>query len=234
MIRAVSFFDCTRLEASWASHGEDGWCHGSSYLLASSVGELQIINFCAQGPPNILRYRHHFLYCLLLSLLRWIPWSSCTEHVPKFYSMESLMKLPFQWVVIDPKRTPDEELMVILLRHYALSRDISERVALKDFTITLHTDLQNSRFLMRWKEDLMEIYNIQFYLMVLLWSWTKISSQQQHFGDDDDPIARFSSRACFIPIAWTNNSSQKHQSLKSIDTAAYLIYHLLLWGVGTR
>ena len=82
--------------------------------------------------------------------------------------MESLMKLPFQRVVIDPKRTPDEEVMVVLLRHYALSRDISERAALKDFTITLHTDLQNSRFLMCWKEDLMELYNIQFSLMVLL------------------------------------------------------------------
>jgi len=44
----------------------------------------------------------------------------------------------------------------------------------KIFTITLHTDLQNSWFLMRWKEDLMELYNIQFYLMVLLWSWTKM------------------------------------------------------------
>ena len=28
--------------------------------------------------------------------------------------------------------------MVILLRHYALSQDISERAALKDFTITPH------------------------------------------------------------------------------------------------
>ena len=54
------------------------------------------------------------------------------------------MKLPFQQVVIDPKRTLDEEVMVVLLRHYALSRDISERASLKDFTITLHTDLQNS------------------------------------------------------------------------------------------
>ena len=69
------------------------------------------------------------------------------------------MKLPFQRVVIDPKRTPDEEVMVVLLRHCALSRDISERAALKDFTITLHTDLQNSRFLMRWKVDLMELQN---------------------------------------------------------------------------
>ena len=68
----------------------------------------------------------------------------CTEHVTKFYSMESLMKLPFQRVVIDPKWTLDEEVMVVLLRHYALYRDISERAALKDFTITLHTDLQNS------------------------------------------------------------------------------------------
>ena len=82
--------------------------------------------------------------------------------------MESLMKLPFQRVVIYPKRTPDEEVMVILLWHYALSRDISECAALKDFIITLHTDLQNSRFLMRWKEGLMEIYNIQLSLMVLL------------------------------------------------------------------
>ena len=71
-------------------------------------------------------------------------------------------------MVIDPKRTPDEELMIVLLRYYALSRDISERAALKDFTITLHTDLQNSQFLMHWKEDLMELYNIQFSLMVLL------------------------------------------------------------------
>ena len=78
------------------------------------------------------------------------------------------MKLCFQRVVIDPKRTPDEEVMVILLRHCALSQDISERAALKDFTITLHTDLQNSQFLMRWKEGLMELYNIQFSLMVLL------------------------------------------------------------------
>ena len=82
--------------------------------------------------------------------------------------MEILMNLPFQRVVIDPKRTPDEEVMVVLLRHYALSRDISERAALKYFTITLHNDLQNSRFLKHWKEGLMELYNIQFSLMVLL------------------------------------------------------------------
>ena len=67
------------------------------------------------------------------------------------------MKLHFQQVVIDPKRTLDEEVMVVLLRNCALSRDISEHAALKDFTITLHTDLQNSRFLMRWKVDLMEL-----------------------------------------------------------------------------
>ena len=95
--------------------------------------------------------------------IRWIPWSSCTEHVLKFYSKESLMKLPFQRVVIDTKRTPDEEVMIVLLRHYTLSWDISERAALKDFTITLHTDLQNSQFLMRWKVDLMELQNNLLY-----------------------------------------------------------------------
>ena len=45
--------------------------------------------------------------------------------------------------------------------------------------------------------------------MVLLWYWTKNSSQQRHFIDDDDPITRFSFRTCFIPIAWANKSSQK-------------------------
>ena len=78
------------------------------------------------------------------------------------------MNLPFQRVVIDPKRTPDEEVMVVLLRRCNLSRGISECAALKDFTITLHADLQNSRLLMRWKDDLMEVYNIQFSIMVLL------------------------------------------------------------------
>ena len=100
--------------------------------------------------------------------------------------------------------------MVVLLRHYALSRDISERAALKDFTITIHTDLQNSRFLMRLEEGLMEFYNIQFSLMVLLWSWMKISSQQQYFGDDDDPIARFSFWACFITYGLDKEISKRH------------------------
>ena len=53
------------------------------------------------------------------------------------------MKLPFQRVVNDPKRTLDEKVMVVLLRHYALSRDISERAALKDV----------------WRVDLMELKN---------------------------------------------------------------------------
>jgi len=62
-------------------------------------------------------------------------------------------------VVIRPNWTPDKEVMLVLLQRCNLSRRISERAALKDFTITLHTDLQNSQFLMRWKEDLMELQN---------------------------------------------------------------------------
>ena len=70
--------------------------------------------------------------------------------------------------------------------------------------------LQNSWFFMRWKEDLMELYNIQFSLMVLLWSWTKISSQQQYFGDDDDPIAQFSFWAYFITYGLDKEISKRH------------------------
>ena len=62
-------------------------------------------------------------------------------------------------MVIRPDRTPDKEVMLVLLRRCNLFRGISERAALKDFTITRHTDLQSSRFLIRWKEDLMELQN---------------------------------------------------------------------------
>ena len=48
------------------------------------------------------------------------------------------MKLPFQRVVIDPKRTPDEEVMVILLRHYALSRDFRTHSVERFYHNSLH------------------------------------------------------------------------------------------------
>ena len=62
-------------------------------------------------------------------------------------------------MVIRPYWTPDKEVMLVLLRRCNLSTGISERAALKDFIITLHTDLQSCLFLIRWKEDLMELQN---------------------------------------------------------------------------
>ena len=89
--------------------GEDRWCRGSSNLVASSFGQLQIIIFCVHSLPIILWHRHHLLRRLLLPQSSLNSPSSSAEHVPNF--------------------------------------------------ITLHTDLQSWRFLICWKEDLMELQN---------------------------------------------------------------------------
>ena len=94
--------------------------------------------------------------------------SSSAEHVPNFHSIAMCIKFPFQRVLIHSKRTPDERAMLVLLRHYNLSWRISECVALKDFTLTLCTVVRNWRFLMHWKEYLMELHNLQFSSMVPL------------------------------------------------------------------
>ena len=112
------------------------------------------------------------------TFLCWIAPLSSAEHVPNSKLILGCIKSCFQQVVIYPNWISDEKVMLVLLRHYASSRDISERTALKDFIITLHTDLQNSRFLMRWKVDLMELQNNLFFTLVLLWSWMKNLLQQ--------------------------------------------------------
>ena len=114
---------------------------------------------CAQCFLVILWHCHHLLGCLLLPLSHWITPSSCSEHIPKSQLLAMCIKLYFQQVFICSNWTPYEEVMLVLPRRYALSREISERAALKDFSITLHTVVQIWRFLMRWKEDLIELHN---------------------------------------------------------------------------
>jgi hypothetical protein len=95
------------------------------------------------------------------------------KYVPNFHSITMCIKLPFQLVLIHSKWTLDERAMLVLLWHYNLSWRISECVALKDFTLTLCTNVKNWRFLMHWKEDLMELHNLQFSFMVPHWLWVK-------------------------------------------------------------
>ena len=48
------------------------------------------------------------------------------------------MKLPFQRVVIDPKRTLDEEVMVVLLRHCAVPRHFRTRSVVRFYHNSSH------------------------------------------------------------------------------------------------
>ena len=92
-------------------------------------------------PPVLVKVTFSIVCCCLFFI-------EFLDHPAQNMYQNSLHGKPYEITFstsgLDPKRTPDEEVMVVLLRHYALSRDISERAALKDFTITLHTDLQNS------------------------------------------------------------------------------------------
>src|SRR5687767_8446132 len=49
-------------------------------------------------------------------------YASRTELIPNLCSFEKFIKLCFQQVVIHPKWTPDERVMLVLLRHYILSQ----------------------------------------------------------------------------------------------------------------
>jgi len=111
---------------------------------------------------------------------------SRTEHSQNFCSFAKFIKFPYQQVVIHPQRTPDDGVTPVLLWRPELIfitcnvKRIFLAVVLKDFITTPCTDLQTWQFLIRWKEYLMELLNIQFSSIVHLWSWAENWSQQQH------------------------------------------------------
>jgi hypothetical protein len=86
---------------------------------------------------------------------------SRTESIPKLYSIAHCTKFPFQQIFICPNRTPfyfgDE-----------ICPETSERATLNVFSITPCTGLQICWFLMRWKDNLIELLNISFSSFLLL------------------------------------------------------------------
>jgi hypothetical protein len=102
---------------------------------------------------------------LLLPLLHGFTPAYRTEHIPKYSSIQKIIKFPFQWVLICLNRSPNEGAMTVSLRHCLLSR-ISACATFGDSAISACRNLWLPYRLIHWKVNFMELLKIQIYLML--------------------------------------------------------------------
>jgi hypothetical protein len=146
------------------------------FIHPSSRGFVLVLSFwissctcCGTVAPSSLYWHHvHLLHlvviALLLPLLRGFTPAYRTEHIPKYSSIEKIIKLSFQRVLIRPNRSPNEGAMVVSLRHCLLSR-ISARATFGDSAISACRNLRLPCCLIRWNVDFMRLLKIQIYLI---------------------------------------------------------------------
>ena len=99
---------------------------------------------------------------------------SRTEPVLKHCSIAKCTNFPFQRVLIRPKLIPNKRVVSILSQRCNLSRRISERATSNVLAISPCTGLQIHWSWMRWNGNLMELLNINFLLLVQLWTCSQI------------------------------------------------------------
>jgi hypothetical protein len=98
---------------------------------------------------------------LLLPLFRGFSSASRTEHIPKCSSIEKIIKLPFQRVLIHLNRSPNVGAMAVSLQHCLLSR-ISARATFGDSAIPACRNLRLPCHLIRWHVDFMGLLKSKF------------------------------------------------------------------------
>jgi hypothetical protein len=79
---------------------------------------------------------------LLLPLFRGFSPVYITEHIPKYYSIENFIKLPFQRVLIHLNRSPNEGPMAVLFPLLHAVQKISERATLGNSAISACRNLR--------------------------------------------------------------------------------------------
>ena len=152
------------------------WISSSMCLHLCCLNFLQLLlvlshgpNHCftSSSPPSIPR-------CLIAASSSWIFLSIYrTEPIPKHCSIAKCTNFSFQRVLIRPKLIPNKKVMSILSQRCNLFR-ISGRASSKLFAISPCTGLQIHWSWMRWNENLMELLNINFLLLVQLWTCSQI------------------------------------------------------------
>ena len=112
----------------------------------------------------------HLLYLvlivLLLSLLRRISPVYSTEYIPKYSSIENIMKLPFQQVVIRFKRSSNEGVMPVSLLALCAVQKFSECTIFNVLAISACRNLRLTWFLIRWNWNFVKLLNIQKYAAI--------------------------------------------------------------------
>ena len=99
---------------------------------------------------------------------------SRTEPVLKHCPIAKCTNFPFQRVLIRPKLIPNKRVMSILSQRCNLPWRISERATFNFLVISPCTGLQIHWSWMCWNGNLMELLNINFLLLVELWTWSQI------------------------------------------------------------
>ena len=97
-----------------------------------------------------------------------------TEPVLKYCSIAKCTNFPFQRVLIRRKLIPNKRVMSILSQRCNLSRRISECATSNVLAISPCSGLEIHWSWMRWNGNLMELLNINFLLLVQLWTCSQI------------------------------------------------------------
>jgi hypothetical protein len=123
----------------------------------------------AQAPLPSRRPHLHYLVLIvfLLPLFRGFSPVYITEPIPKYYSIENFMKLPFQQVLIHLNWSQNEGAMAILFPLLHAVQKISERATFGNSAISACRNLRFTLLLIRWKHNFMGLLNIQRYPVVL-------------------------------------------------------------------
>jgi hypothetical protein len=133
----------------------------------------------SQAPIRCRHPHRHYLVLivLLLPLFRGFSPVYITEHIPKYCSIENVIKLPFQWVLIHLNRSPNERAMAVLFPLLHAVQKISEHAIFGNSAISACRNLWLTWFLIRWKRNFMGLLNIQRYPVILPWGCAEIDTR---------------------------------------------------------
>jgi hypothetical protein len=161
MLPTCSFF----CQCSWSL------CFVPNFWTSSRVVQWSV----AQASLHCRRPHLHYLVLimLLLPLFRGFSPVYITENIPKYYSIENFIKLPFQWVLIHLNWSPNEGVMAVLFPLLHAVQKISERATFGNSAIRACRNLWLTWFLIHWKRNFMGL-NIQRYPVVLPWGCAEI------------------------------------------------------------
>ena len=151
-------------------------------------------------------------HCCLIFMTFFLSISR-TEHVLKHCSIAKCTNFPFQRVLIRPKLIPNKRVVSILSQRCNLSRRISERATSNVLATSPCTGLQIHWSWMRWNGNLMELLNINFLLLVQIWTCSQI--------DENSCVLLGFRRRSWLKFFWSWTHGSASSCLQNILNTHY-------------